>query len=151
MNDLIRILSSNPTFVFLVDSLGALVTALFLLLIRQFFPVYFGIPENMLAGLIIMACLFSVFSFSCFLFVKKKQSFFLKTIATANFLYCVLTVVLVYYYFSPLTYRGIAYFCIEITIILALVYLEWNVATLTGKNQVFTGCYRQLNNARPRR
>jgi hypothetical protein len=114
----------HPKIVLLIDSVGALVTVIFLAVVIRTFNQCFGMPGNTLLLLAGIAFLFCIYSFSCFLFIRERWTPFLKGISIANLLYCCLTFTLVIYFWSSLTLLGILYFFAEMAIILALVYIE---------------------------
>lgn len=113
---------------FLIDGLGALVTALLLSQVLARFESVFGMPREILWVLAGIAGCFAVYSFLCHLFIEENGQPYLKGIAVANTVYCITTLGLVIYLNESLTYLGIAYFIGEIFIILILVRLEFNVA-----------------------
>lgn len=113
---------------FLIDTLGALLTAIFLFVIMRHFSRYFGMPKTGLACLWTTAVCFCIYSAACFLFLKGPRVFFIRIIGAANLLYCVLLIGLLIKFRHLLTIIGTAYFLIEIAIISALGYLELNVA-----------------------
>lgn len=114
----------KPKTLFLVDGLGAFVTALFLFGILRTFHELFGMPEVVVTYLSVIAAIFSLYSVSCFLLLKTNWRPFLRIISTANLLYCCLTGALVIYYFQKLTVLGISYFLAEIILICGLVKIE---------------------------
>ncbi len=120
----IRYPSIKPKNIFLIDGIGAFVTAISLLIIYQFLNIYFLVPENVLLILIAIAILFSLYSFICFLFIKDNWKPFLFIISLANLLYCLLTILFMVLYFQSITLLAILYFSIEIIIIFALVSIE---------------------------
>ncbi len=113
---------------FLIDGLGALLTALLLSQVLARFESVFGMPREILWGLAGMAGCFAIYSFLCHLFIEENGKPYLKGIAAANTIYCITTLGLVIYLKESLTYLGVAYFIGEIVIILILVRLEFNVA-----------------------
>jgi hypothetical protein len=115
----------KPKVIFLVDALGAFATASILFLAQWQFQEYFGMPEERLSVLSMIAFTFAVYSFSCFLFLNRNWRIFLKAIITANLLYCCLTTGLVIYYYSTLAILGLTYFLAEIAVIVGLVYIEF--------------------------
>lgn len=127
MNNIIKRLALSPKTLFLIDSIGALVTGFFLFAILGTFNEYFGAPLAALTFLSLLAVMFFFYSISCFLFVKSNWHFFIRVISIANLLYCCLTLVLVIYYFQSLTLLGIVYFLAEIVVICALVFVELKV------------------------
>jgi hypothetical protein len=117
---------------FLIDGLGAFLTAFFLFVILRTFNEYIGMPKSILTLLSIIALVFGVYSFSCFFFLNKNRKPFLLTICIANILYCCLTLGLIIYYFPQLTILGITYFLLEIIVIGVLVYYEINVLKIAS-------------------
>lgn len=108
--------------VFLVDGLGALLTATLLMAIVCPFNVHFGMPPEFLPLLSITALAFAAYSLSCYLFNASKK--FLLPIILANLTYCLLTLSLAIYFWHHLTFLGITYFLGEILIVIALISLE---------------------------
>ena len=115
---------------FLIDSLGAMLTAFFLFIVLRNFNEYFGMPQTILIYLSVIAAIFCIFSTACFFFLKDNWIPFIRAIGIANFLYCILTVGLLIIYFPILTIIGITYFLVEIAIICVLVYIELKAATI---------------------
>jgi hypothetical protein len=115
----------KPKVIFLVDALGAFATASVLFLVQWRFREYFGMPWEVLSLLSMIAFAFSVYSFSCFLFINRNWRIFLNAIMTANLLYCCLTTGLVIFYYSTLAILGLTYFLAEIAVIAGLVYIEF--------------------------
>ena len=115
----------KPKVIFLVDALGPFATASVLFLVQWRFREYFGMPWEVLSLLSMIAFAFSVYSFSCFLFINRNWRIFLNAIMTANLLYCCLTTGLVIFYYSTLAILGLTYFLAEIAVIAGLVYIEF--------------------------
>lgn len=118
----------NPKNLFLIDGLGALLTAFLVGIVLRMFEDVFGMPSKFLDILSVLACIFAVYSMSCYFFVGKKWRIFLRIIAIANLLYCLLTASLVMLLYQQLTILGVIYFVVEIFIIIALVYFELSVS-----------------------
>ena len=123
----------TPRTLFLVDALGAAVTAFSLFIVLRNYYTCFGMPKYILTYLSLIALSFCMYSTACFFLLKDNWTPFLRAISIANLIYCILTMVLLYINFQELTAHGLAYFTIEILIILALVYVEWSVATAVRK------------------
>lgn len=117
-------MAANPRKLFLVDGLGALVTACVLMLIRVKFAGAFGMPGSILIGLSGVAFVYAVYSLCCSFFVRKSWWNYLKVIIAANVLYCCVTSGLIIYYFQKLTVLGLFYFLGEVAIIAGLVRIE---------------------------
>ena len=123
----------TPGRLFLLDGLGACVTAMLLAGILIPFQEFFGLPLSALEVLLLFAVVFAFYSLSCFFFLKKNWQIFLRIIATANGLYCCLTAFFVIFYFERLTVLGLCYFLVEMMIILSLVFLEMKTAYKTSE------------------
>ncbi len=134
ISKIIKQLSLMPKKLFLIDSLGALVTAFFLFIVLKDFNEYFGMPITILNYLSSIAACLCIYSITCFVIIKKNWIPFIRIISTANILYCILTIGLIILYQSQLTIFGKAYFLGEIAIILGLVYIELNVANAIKKS-----------------
>ncbi|MES2775507.1 MAG: hypothetical protein V4722_15130 [Bacteroidota bacterium] len=124
MRQFINKLTLSPKKLFLVDGVGAFLTAFFLFAILRTFHDYFGMPGQTLTLLSIIAMAFSVYSFCCFFMVHFNWYPFLRAISIANLLYCSVTLGLVIYNYPRLTILGVIYFLVEIVIVCALVFLE---------------------------
>ncbi len=121
----------RPRTLFLVDSLGALLTAFLLWVVLRSFSSYIGIPKTTLTFLSIIAACFCFYSAACFLFLKKNQAPFIRLIGMANLVYCMITLGLLLHYAALLTAMGLAYFLGEIIIIGSIAYIELKVAAGT--------------------
>ncbi len=121
---LLQQLTAKPRRIFLIDGLGALLTAFLLCVVLAPFQSFFGMPVQVLYLLGAVAVVFAVYSFSCYFLLKQAQRSFLKAIIIANLLYCLVSLGLVIYYFQQLTVWGLLYFAGEIIVILALAALE---------------------------
>ena len=128
LTTLIHKLAAKPQYVFLTDSIGAMLTASLLFVVLKTYNDCVGMPERILTYLSVIATVFSFYSAACFLWVKEHFIPFIRVISIANIFYCVLTMMLVIIYYSMLTHIGISYFISEILIICAVVYMEVRVA-----------------------
>jgi hypothetical protein len=114
----------NAKQLFLIDAVGALLTACLLLLLAGEWNRYIGMPKLVLNYLSVAAMIFSFYSISCYVLGKLHWTFYLRIICFANLLYCLTTGVLVVYHYRQLTWLGIGYFIAEIVIISFLVFVE---------------------------
>ena len=128
---------ATPKKVFLLDSLGALLTALLLRFVLVNFESTFGMPEKMLYYLISLAVIYCLYSFLCYLFIKQNFRPFLKAIAIANLLYCCLTLGMVIYARAELTILWLIYFLLEAAIVLVLATVELKIVLRLTKNPTF--------------
>ena len=120
----------------LIDSLGAIMTAFLLIIVMRWFHEYFGMPKIVLTYLSIVAVCFSIYSATCFLFLKRGWTRFIRLIGIANLLYCALTIGALYKYYPFLTRIGIFYFLFEIVIICGLSYVELKVVMRSKEAQI---------------
>ncbi len=113
---------------FLIDGIGAVISATFLGYILIRFNEYIGMPISVLKFLAAVAKIFAVYSFVNYFLKPKNWRRYLKLIAIANTIYCLITVGFVLYNFQHITILGISYFIGEIIIIVVLVNLELKAA-----------------------
>lgn len=132
MKKLLAQFTLKPQNLFLLDASGAIFSALLLFFVLKPFSTYFGMPETQISPLAVIAVFLSLYSFSCFLFVKNKNKLFLSLLAVLNLLYCLLTLALVILSHQNIQLIGILYFAGEIGIILFLVVLELKTAKQLG-------------------
>jgi phosphatidylglycerophosphate synthase len=125
----------NPRKLFLIDSLGALLSAVMLGFILPRFEEMFGAPPNVLWCLSFIACVFSIYSFACFLYKKGNWRPYMKLLGIINLMYCVITIGLIIYLYPKLTTLGLMYFVVEIIVIAGLAGLELRTASNKSENR----------------
>ncbi len=130
MPNTIQFFVNNPRKLFLLDSLGAILTASMLFFVLRKLNSFFGMPTIMLENLALIALCFGLYSWACFLFLKQHWSFYLRIIAYANLGYGLLTLFLLIAFHTQITWLDWFYFLAEIAVILVLVYLEVRVASV---------------------
>jgi hypothetical protein len=121
--------TANPTQLFLVDGVGAVVTGCLLIFIRLGIEGALGMPLNILSVLSWVAFVYALYSLCCYFFVRSKWSAYLRIIGIANAIYCCVTMGLIFQFHQRLTGLGIAYFIGEVIIIAALVWVELTVCS----------------------
>ncbi|HRD81925.1 MAG TPA: hypothetical protein PLL53_14295 [Saprospiraceae bacterium] len=119
----------QPGTIFLTDGLGALLTAFSLGGILSRWEALFGMPRSVLYPLAAVGLLLAAYSLSCYFFKVKKWKSFLLGIALANLAYCLVSLTLVVMFFERLTTLGVAYFALEICVVMALVWIELKLTT----------------------
>lgn len=119
----------NPKILFLIDGFGALLSAFLLGVILVRFESSFGMPRKTLYFLAALPCFFVVYDFICYRIVGENWRPFLKAIAVANLMYCCVSVALLVDHYSKLTDLGVAYFLIEIVILIVLSGIELKIAS----------------------
>ncbi len=129
----------QPRKLFLIDSIGAFVSAIMLGLILTNFVHVFGMPKEILIYLACAACLFCIYSLSCYLQFPKRWWIYMKIIAIINIFYCTITLGFVIHLADELTVLGFIYFIGEITIVILLAAMEWKTASKGGQTNEYQG------------
>lgn len=114
----------HPKRIFLLDGIGALLSAFMLGIVLVNMEEVFGIPVNMLYLLAALPVLFAIFDFLTFYKSPKDITKYLKAIAIANFAYCVTSLVLAITHRAELKTLGWIYLAVEMLIVLILAYFE---------------------------
>ncbi len=117
---------------FLIDGLGAVLSAFSLGFVLVQLEAYIGMPRDVLYGLAAVAGVFAMYSLSCHFRFPTHWQPYLRGISIANLLYCMVTLGLVIYYFPRLTVWGVLYFVFEMLIVLTLVRIEWRRSAKVG-------------------
>jgi len=117
----------NPKKLFLIDGLGAILSAFLLGVVLVKFETIFGIPSSTLYLLATIPIFFATYDFYCYKKRHQKTGLSLKGIALLNLLYCCVSLGLVFYHFDTITNLGWVYILIEITIVLLLAVIEFRV------------------------
>ena len=124
----------KPKQLFLIDGIGALVSAFFLGVILVMIEEYIGLSKEILYALTIPACIFSLYSFTCFLFLKNDWSKHLNYIAIANSLYALVTIALMLVHYKEMKTLGFVYFSGELIILFVLIWFEFKVSLKYARN-----------------
>lgn len=113
---------------FLIDGLGALLSAFLLGIVLVYFESSFGMPRAGLYFLSGIACILATFSLTNYFLIKETRKLYLKLIGYANLLYCCLTLALTLYFYHEITVLGVIYFLGELSIIVTLAAVELRIA-----------------------
>ncbi len=119
-----RLVSIQPRTLFLIDGLGAMLTASLLVGLLGNFEGFFGVPRQQLYVLAAIAGIFALYSLTCYVVSPANWKLFLKMIAFANLAYCVFTLVIVFFFSENATAWGMAYFVGEAMVVGGLVFWE---------------------------
>ena len=117
----------NSKNIFLLDGFGALVSASIMGIIIAHQVSFFGLPANAAYFLAVFPCFFFVFSIYTHFSLPKDWITNLKMIIIANLLYCFISIGVVFYHFEALINIGVAYFILELIVVLIVVILELRV------------------------
>lgn len=126
---MLKRIKENPRILFLIDGLGALLSAFLLGVVLIYFQDYIGMPKKTLYFLAAIPCFFALYDFVIYFWKPKKWQTFLLIIAILNLIYCCISIRLLFYHLPQLTYLGIAYFINELIIVVTLAIIEFKVAT----------------------
>ena len=128
------IIKINPKRLFIVDGLGALLSAFLLGVVLVKFEHLFGIPTKTLYYLAILSIFLVIFDFFCYRNIKENSDQYLKRIAIMNLVYCFLSIGVAIYHFEIITQFGWIYILQEILIVVILAFIELKTAdVMMGK------------------
>jgi FtsH-binding integral membrane protein len=125
---LIARLVRSPRTLFLVDGVGALVTALLVGVVLPTLGEHIGTPRPVLRALALTAAVFAAYSLTCAATRPRRWPGYLRGIALANAGYCLVTAALLIRFSATLRALDWLYFVGEIVVVWALVTLELRVA-----------------------
>lgn len=124
----------SPRNMFLIDGIGATLTAILLSVVLTSVQQYIGLPVSVLFVLSAITVLYALYSFSCYWLVTSNWKPYLKTIIIANGLYACSTIALLLYYFQQVTAIGLIYFALEFLVMLVLIIFETKVLSHISKS-----------------
>ncbi len=124
---LIRSLQNNPTTIFIVDGIGALLTAFSLGFILVRFEEVFGIPSQALYKLAVIPIIYLGFDIFSYQQGQKHVGRNLTILAVLNLIYCCISLGIGIYHFQVLKIWGWLYIFNEIIIIVILSMFEIRV------------------------
>jgi hypothetical protein len=138
---LVERLARTPRTLFLLDGVGALVTALLVGVVLPALGEHVGTPRPALRALALAAAVFAAYSLMCVAARPTRWPRYLRGIALVNAGYCVVTAAVLIRFASLLHLLDWLYFVGEIVVVLALVTLELRVAhaATTGAATMTTG------------
>lgn len=124
----IQDLRDNPRKLFIVDGLGAVVTAFSLSVILVRFEHIFGIPPYMLYILAIFPVVYGLFDIYSFRSNESKWPKYLRVVAILNLSYCFISLAMAFYHAQSIRVWGWLYLINEIIVIVVLSIFELSVA-----------------------
>lgn len=133
-NQIIEKFQFNPKRLFLIDGLGAIVSAFLLGVVLVKWQKIFGIPPSTLYILAAIPIFFAIYDFYCYRKGNGKSGIMLKAIAILNLLYCCISIGFAIYHHQEIKLFGWIYILNEVAIIIALVIIELSVANRLTKN-----------------
>ena len=124
---LVERLRREPRRVFLIDGVGATLSALSLGVVFTALWEYVGMPRPVLLPLALVALAYAAYSIRCYYQRRNQWRRCLRIISSANLAYIGVTAGLVVAFWARLTVLGVTYFLLEIVLIGALVVVERRV------------------------
>lgn len=118
----------NPKRLFLIDGIGALVSALMLGIVLVRYESFFGMPGSALILLAAAPIGFALYDVVSYLTASQHTGILLKGISLLNVGYCGFSIALLTRHADQLTTWGWLYFIGELLIVLTLAGIEWNAA-----------------------
>ncbi|XDD56044.1 hypothetical protein AB3N62_18320 [Leptospira sp. WS4.C2] len=115
---------NNPRYIFLMDGLGAILSAVLLALVLPLYVDLLGMPIETLFILSILPVVYAIYSLLCYLMDPFQWKFYLRVIAIANFLYCLVTMVYLVLNLEQTTIFGELYFVLEMIVVASLATFE---------------------------
>lgn len=125
---MIEKIRNKPQLLFVIDGLGALLSAFLLGVVLVRFEGLLGIPTTTLYALAVLPIFFAIYDGYCYTNSKNNIGQSLKIIATMNVLYCCLSVACIFYHQETISIYAELYIFIEILIVLALAFVEYKLA-----------------------
>lgn len=123
----IQIGLQRPHLLFVIDGIGAALSAFLLGVVLVRLEGIFGIPRTALYLLAFIPILFIAYDVLAF-YVKTNPATYLKGIALLNILYCLLSIGVVTYHIDKITIFGWMYVLMEILVVVFLSNVEWQVS-----------------------
>ncbi len=127
-SNLIHQINKEPRKLFLIDGLGALLSAFLLGVVLVKLEHIFGIPRSALYVLAVIPCFFAAYDIYRYWRLDKNLSRFLQMIAVLNVAYCCLSIGVAISHHAVITTLGWGYIIGEVIIVVSLALLEWKIA-----------------------
>lgn len=133
LKHLISNVELNPQKLFLIDGVGAILSAFLVGVVLTKFERIFGIPPETLYFLAVIPLFFALYDLYGYQSKNQKIGLLLKGIATLNLIYCLISIGLIIHHFDTITVLGWIYILIEIIIVLILAIIEFKVGIKINK------------------
>lgn len=106
--------NTNPKRLFIIDGIGAILSAILLGVVLVKLEYLFGIPKPTLYFLASLPFIFAVYDFYCYHNIYSTLELSLKGIAFINLIYCCISIGLAIYHRKSITNIGWIYILIEV-------------------------------------
>ncbi|CAI8398281.1 MAG: Uncharacterised protein [Flavobacterium sp. SCGC AAA160-P02] len=129
---------SHPKKLFLIDGLGAVLSAFLLGYVLVKLESLVGIPSKTLYFLATLPIFLVIYDLYCTRKNSDDSGQLMKGIGIMNLSYCCISIVFAFYHFGTITIFGWTYLLMEILIIIILAIIELKVAKRLIKNKANT-------------
>ena len=118
----------TPKRLFLIDGIGALLSAFMLGIVLVRYESFFGIPTGTLQNLAKLALGLVVYDITSYTGKARNSIYFLQFLPFANLTYCALSIAYIWPHHEKITTSGWIYIIGEFIIVLLLAQFEWRFA-----------------------
>lgn len=125
---LVERFAKTPNKLFMLDGIGAVVSALFLGMILPNTENIFGFPKSVLYLLSGFPICFAFYDLFAYYLLNDKYHLFLRFIASANIAYCIISIGVAFNHQDKILIPGWLYLIGEIIIVTLLVSIELKTA-----------------------
>ena len=125
---MMQIFKKQPQKLFLIDGIGALTSAFLLGIVLVEFQPLFGLPVSTLYFLASFPVFFALFDYYAYHKESKFIPIGLKSIATLNIFYCIVSIGFALYHNVSISFLGWCYILVEVGIISILAFWEMKIA-----------------------
>ena len=130
---MIEWLYSYPERLLLVDALGAMTSALMMGIVVPIVDDWLGIPVVMSQTLALIPIGMILYDLLSYWRCTHRIAICLKGIAMLNLSYCIISIVHAIYYRKSIMVWGWTYLGLELLILIALIWLEWQLANRSSR------------------
>lgn len=130
----VHFFTNRPSRLFLLDGIGAILSAALLLLLHFVFQVTNGLPPLIVYALVAAALFLSAYSLTCSWLLRRCHAHYLCGIALLNGMYLLTVWILLVLYCSRLHPILIICFILESVVLGFLIYLELKVTNQLIRN-----------------
>lgn len=128
----VNFFTNHPNRLFLLDGIGAILSAILLFILHFFFQVTTGLPQLIVYSLIAAAIFLAAYSLACSWLMKRYPARYLHGIAYLNGIYLLIVLMLLVQYYSRLHPFLFICFLLESLVLGCLICLEFTVAKRLG-------------------
>lgn len=114
-----------PRTLFLMDGIGAGISAFILGVLWGRFPSLLGFPQTTLYVLALIPCFFMLYDGLQYFKKSNPSAVAVKSIAYMNGAYCIFSLLCCLFYYDTLTTLGFLYLFMEIVLVITIAYVEW--------------------------